>query len=62
LLYRISLVDTLMKHPRYRRGKQESNDVDIIFTHPEGKGMEEAAADLGTKLVLRLRLLGTIQV
>lgn len=22
-------------HNRYRRGKAESNDVDIVFTHPE---------------------------
>lgn len=43
---------------RYRRGKLESNDVDVVFTHPRGERMEEVAADLCTKLVLRLKLAG----
>ena len=42
----------------YRRGKPESNDVDIVFTHPPGKGQEKLAADLCTKLVIQLKEAG----
>jgi len=39
----------------YRRGKQESNDIDLIFTHPEGRNQEKLAVDLATKLTKRLQ-------
>src|ERR1700748_104161 len=42
----------------YRRGKPESNDVDIVFTHAPGKGQEKLAADLCTKLVIQLKEAG----
>lgn len=44
----------------YRRGKLESNDIDLIFTHPEGPGQEKLASDLATKLTKRLHQAGIV--
>jgi len=44
----------------YRRGKLESNDIDLIFTHPEGPGQEKLASDLATKLTKRLHHIGLV--
>ena len=41
---------------RYRRGKPESNDIDIIFTHPSAK----SAKNLCGRLVERLRSAGLV--
>lgn len=41
---------------RYRRGKPESNDIDIIFTHPNAK----SAKNLCGRLVERLRSAGLV--
>lgn len=38
---------------RYRRGKLESNDVDIVFTHPQGQGNK--ANNMIARLVERMR-------
>jgi hypothetical protein len=45
-----------IKLHRYRRGKPESNDIDIVFTHPNAK----SAKDLGGRLVERLRSAGLV--
>lgn len=42
---------------RYRRGKAESNDVDIVFTHPNGKRSVES---LCKRLVRRLQERGMV--
>jgi len=44
----------------YRRGKLESNDIDLILTHPDGPGQEKLASDLATKLTKRLQQAGLI--
>ena len=41
---------------RYRRGKPESNDIDIVFTHPNTK----SAKNLCGRLVERLRSEGLV--
>ena len=41
---------------RYRRGKPESNDIDIIFTHPNAK----SAKNLCGRLVEHLRSAGLV--
>jgi hypothetical protein len=41
---------------RYRRGKQENNDIDIVFTHPNAKSTK----DLCERLVERLRSAGLV--
>ena len=45
-----------IKLHRYRRGKPESNDIDIVFTHPNAK----SAKDLSGRLVERLRSAGLV--
>ncbi|KZT33867.1 Nucleotidyltransferase [Sistotremastrum suecicum HHB10207 ss-3] len=42
----------------YRRGKLESNDVDIVFTHPQGQGNK--ANNMVARLVERMRKDGLI--
>jgi DNA polymerase IV len=41
---------------RYRRGKPESNDIDVVFTHPNAK----SAKNLCGRLVERLRSAGLV--
>lgn len=41
---------------RYRRGKPESNDIDIVFTHPNAK----SAKNLCGRLVERLQSAGLV--
>lgn len=45
-----------IKLRRYRRGKPESNDIDIVFTHPNAK----SAKTLSGRLLERLRSAGLV--
>ena len=46
----------LRQNYRYRRGKPASNDIDIVFTHPDAT----SAKDLCARLVERLRSAGLV--
>ena len=46
----------LITLPRYRRGKPASNDIDIVFTHPNAT----SAKGLCARLVERLRSAGLV--
>lgn len=45
---------------RYRRGKQESNDVDIVISHPSLRSEKDQVKGLCAKLVQRLYERGTL--
>lgn len=49
----------LMRDIRYRRGKQESNDVDIVISHPDIKSGGDQVKGLCSLLTGRLCDKGT---